>query len=702
MTQQFWIGDFYIDLSRNQIRQNGDIQTLPPKALAVLSYLAQNTGAVVSHEALLKEVWQQTVVSPNSLQKSITQLRKALGDDGKEQIFIKTHAKQGYSLEAAVRWVDTESINHELTNANQQTNPNGPTKRFALLALAFLIVCVFPALFFYHGNTPNSKGQFTVESIHSITATDDKEFDASYTPDGQYILFHRYRDKQCANRIWAKHIASQQEILLTKDWGSYGSHSLSEDGKKLVFMATEPCDQPTTQKFCFDLMSLDFAQALEAPQPASIILRCKDSLVRKPRWLDNDNIAILHRSLGRWKLISYSVDQDASTELFTTTNGTLHDYAYSTQEDLIAVTHSDDNGELYIDLLTPSGAPVSSNKIKRPDTIANFTPIYPNFDSKNKRLVFSTGRRLFTLSYQGEVLEANVPLSEPMVLPEFSPSGNKLLMIKGPYDSDIAKLTFNQSELISTKAARTNTTQVVERTNLGESNALLQPNEDLIAFLSERSGEDQIWISDGSNARQITFFPLDTQIRGFDWARDGTSLLVNANGSLSRISLSGKQQVHRLKRPILWLFDWDSVGGTVLALMRIDGLVRLVDYDLSSAEPKVLTDKTVLWAQRNDDGQLVYKDRLDRYWKPGPVEPEMIRPISGIGSKPKSFLLKGSVIYNVSRENQVWSYDLETGKYTDLGRVTDSVNYLSDVKDAEFLVTVEVAARKEVVELWLE
>jgi DNA-binding winged helix-turn-helix (wHTH) protein len=98
MAEQYWIGGFYIDLSRNQITENKQSQIIAPKALAVLTYLAENQGKVVSHDALLGHVWQDTEISPNTLQRSIAQLRKAMGDDSKDQVYIKTHAKQGYSL----------------------------------------------------------------------------------------------------------------------------------------------------------------------------------------------------------------------------------------------------------------------------------------------------------------------------------------------------------------------------------------------------------------------------------------------------------------------------------------------------------------------------------------------------------------------------------------------------------------------------
>lgn len=130
MAEQYWIGGFFIDLSRNQITQNQQSQTIPPKALAVLTYLAENQGKVVSHDDLLTEVWQNTAVSPNTLQKSIAQLRKALGDDG--NIYIKTHAKKGYSLECDVRWQNSgNSALASATNNQAEENADQGVERHA-------------------------------------------------------------------------------------------------------------------------------------------------------------------------------------------------------------------------------------------------------------------------------------------------------------------------------------------------------------------------------------------------------------------------------------------------------------------------------------------------------------------------------------------------------------------------------------------
>ena len=106
MTVKYWVGDFFVDLSRNQVTQKEQSQTIAPKALAVLTYLAEHQGKVVSYDELFDKVWPDTVVTPNTLQRSIAQLRKVLGENTQYQSYIKTHTKQGYSLECEDRCQD--------------------------------------------------------------------------------------------------------------------------------------------------------------------------------------------------------------------------------------------------------------------------------------------------------------------------------------------------------------------------------------------------------------------------------------------------------------------------------------------------------------------------------------------------------------------------------------------------------------------
>ena len=57
-----------------------------------------HAGEPVSKEAMLAEVWKDTVVSDDSLISCIQEVRKALGDDPKNPRYIETRHRRGYPV----------------------------------------------------------------------------------------------------------------------------------------------------------------------------------------------------------------------------------------------------------------------------------------------------------------------------------------------------------------------------------------------------------------------------------------------------------------------------------------------------------------------------------------------------------------------------------------------------------------------------
>ncbi len=738
MSEQYWVGDFFIDLSRNQITKNNQSETLAPKALAVLTHLAENRDKVVSHDELLAKVWQGTVVSTNTLQRSIAQLRKALGDDGKVQVYIKTHAKQGYSLECDVRWHDSaNSTNAESVNLNEtqeaildeicvdeigvegdDTNSdiNHPAKlapnavenaaktqtssRSRLMSMAIIIGIIMLTFVGYQSLAPEQPPQLSFGELRALTATDNKESAGIYSPDGRYIVYHRYSEEFCINNLWAKDTKTQEEFRLTENLDTYGSHSFSEDGQKLAFVQSIDCSQPITQKKCYKLMSLDFNKALNSPQPLHELMECKYSKIQRPKWLNNDNIALLQKASDRWKLINYSVSEDESQVIYEINDGTIIYYDYSITDGLFALTTIHHDGHYYIEIVSTDGQLVSSHRINKPKEIPRFRHIYPNFSPFENLLVFSTGRQLFTLSYEGQISKVSLPLDEPIGSPVFHPNGDRMVVIKGRYDSDIVSVSLSQIANTLTATSQDKELTILERSTAGEDNAIFQPGGELIAYKSERSGEEQVWITDGEGSRQISHFPMDTYIFGMEWAADGQSLLVNANDMLTQIDLDSNHKTLPLEYPVVRLFQWDSQKHTALMHIRIKGILKSVELNLTNSAIRMINDKPVSWATKDDNGQLIYLDHMERFWRSGAVEDELIQALDDQGSG-KRFVVEDGVIYGINDDFQLWSYALDADKFEIIGESPKNVDYLTDINQTQLLMTIRAFSKKEVAELYL-
>jgi DNA-binding winged helix-turn-helix (wHTH) protein len=93
---------FGLDTSNGCLWRNGAQIALPPKPFAVLRYLVENPGRLVTHDELLDAVWPETYVQPQVLRTYMLELRKVLGDDAGQPRFIQTLPKRGYCFVAPV------------------------------------------------------------------------------------------------------------------------------------------------------------------------------------------------------------------------------------------------------------------------------------------------------------------------------------------------------------------------------------------------------------------------------------------------------------------------------------------------------------------------------------------------------------------------------------------------------------------------
>jgi DNA-binding winged helix-turn-helix (wHTH) protein/tetratricopeptide (TPR) repeat protein len=73
---------------------------LNPKAFALLEYLIENSGRLVTHAELLDALWPDVHVQPEVIKGHILAIRAALGDTPQQSRFIETVRKRGYRFVA--------------------------------------------------------------------------------------------------------------------------------------------------------------------------------------------------------------------------------------------------------------------------------------------------------------------------------------------------------------------------------------------------------------------------------------------------------------------------------------------------------------------------------------------------------------------------------------------------------------------------
>jgi DNA-binding winged helix-turn-helix (wHTH) protein len=99
-------GPYRVDPGTAQIWKDRDRLHLTPKALSVLLHLIRERPRVVGKNELLDAVWPDVHVGEAVLKVAVREIRKALGDEAKQAVYVETAHRRGYRFLAPVTFVE--------------------------------------------------------------------------------------------------------------------------------------------------------------------------------------------------------------------------------------------------------------------------------------------------------------------------------------------------------------------------------------------------------------------------------------------------------------------------------------------------------------------------------------------------------------------------------------------------------------------
>ncbi len=96
-TPSLEFGDLSIDMINHVVRKNGEIIKLTTTEFSLLVLLAKNSGRVLTHQFILKEVWGYGYLEQTQyLRVFIAQLRKKIEDNPANPVLLITESGIGY------------------------------------------------------------------------------------------------------------------------------------------------------------------------------------------------------------------------------------------------------------------------------------------------------------------------------------------------------------------------------------------------------------------------------------------------------------------------------------------------------------------------------------------------------------------------------------------------------------------------------
>ena len=119
--------DLTLDTVSLELRRGDTSIPVEPQVFSLLELLIENRDRVVSKDELIEAIWDGRAISDGALNSRINAARRAVGDSGNEQAFIKTFPRRGF------RFVGSVAVNADAHFQNDVAVPFAEKPSIAVL-----------------------------------------------------------------------------------------------------------------------------------------------------------------------------------------------------------------------------------------------------------------------------------------------------------------------------------------------------------------------------------------------------------------------------------------------------------------------------------------------------------------------------------------------------------------------------------------
>ena len=235
----FRLGPWLIEPALNRITLEGDPIHVEPRIMHVMVCIASRPGEVVSRNEIMETVWANVVVNEEATTQAISRLRQVLGDESRAPRFIETIPKAGYRLIApltpATERPDGSSPDGADRAAHNRSRTGGlwrALRRGALLigigAIVFMVSRLVPERAGNDDRTATLAGT-------PFTSFPGREVLPTISPDGTQVVFSWDGEEGGRYDLYLKQENSESPLQLTDDPGNEGYCTWSSDGTTIAF-----------------------------------------------------------------------------------------------------------------------------------------------------------------------------------------------------------------------------------------------------------------------------------------------------------------------------------------------------------------------------------------------------------------------------------------------------------------------------------
>jgi Tol biopolymer transport system component/DNA-binding winged helix-turn-helix (wHTH) protein len=529
-------GAFEVNFASGELRKHGIRLKVQEQPFQVLELLLARPGELVTRETIQQKLWPSgTFVDfENGLNTAINRLREALGDSAENSRFIVTEPRRGYRFIAPV---DGRSrLEHDSRSLLEKLPLLGFSGWWPWAAALVAVMGFGGILWFVRPAPKIPEPRLTVTPL---TASPEVEGNPSFSPDGNQVAFVRHEKSRNGLHIYVKLIGTGGPPLrITTGSASDYSPAWSPDGRYIAFLRYLSSGQEAAVLLVPALGGAERKIAEVFPSG----FNCTD-LTWSP---DGNSLVMSDRNSPKEPagLFLLAIDTGEKRRLtsppFPAISSWNGDSCPSLSPDGRTLAFSrrvDASGDLY--LLAVSNDLKVMGEGKRIE-LGNHSADAPIWTEDGREIIFWDSMQhsgLWRIDVSGSASRSNEPqpleaLGENATSASISRRGHRLAYTSFSHHSSVWRIAAPDGSKTREEknAGSVNGDTPFIYSTRDDKAPEFSPDGKRIAFMSNRSGNSEIWVcdSDGSNPVQLTAF-RGANVTSPRWSHDGGRIAFDSD-----------------------------------------------------------------------------------------------------------------------------------------------------------------------------
>ncbi|MDP2560969.1 winged helix-turn-helix domain-containing protein [Psychrobium sp. 1_MG-2023] len=564
--EQYTIGDFKLFADKRLLVTCDKEIKIDGKQTAILLFFARNPNQLITREQLTENVWQGRYVSDHAINTKISELRKLLQDDYRNPKYLKTHHQRGYELIAPCSMIEQlcsielkDTDDDIATTDKLATLPKSKrgTKITVLFASIFCLLLI--GYFLLNSTLKESPPALTsgYQSYLPVTIERGQEWAPAPSPNGDFLAYNHRNNNLEPWQLRIKKLGSNEVFPLTS--GLFESHSpvwIKGNSAVAYTKSIEGKCEIWSTEFEFDSREKNSNYLTDCGTAENL---APLAISNDKEWLYFSNVKSAYNSnIERFNLLTNI------SEKLTTTVDHKNDFSFSLSKDntKLAFLRKTLSNQVHLYVLD------IDTKDKRLLKTYFHTPTYLSWSNDNNKV--------YIINQNNSLSEVDVRNKETDIVKYFQ-SPTRFPVLTQTDDFYLVDGAFFSSEIISAPISNDLYFPTFEQriySSYKDVAPAISNDSQFIAFTSNRSGFDQIWLKTASKQYSLTNFKQVGTISDKSFSPDNHHLLFIRNNSLHLIDINQPkadskvildQTFNEVRSPI-----WSCDGQSILLSLKDD------------------------------------------------------------------------------------------------------------------------------------